>query len=137
MTSTAAPSTSGHVLVADDDADMRELVRRILVRDGYEVSEAKHGLELLERLSDQESGIDVVVSDIRMPVLSGVEVMALTTQLVRPAVILMTAFAEPELTPFALAVGAVAVLSKPFEPGELRGLVRMVLDGVRRAKPAP
>lgn len=118
------------VLVAEDDEAMRQLLRDVLKAEGYEVSVASDGLDLLDRVSGDAHGtFDLVVSDIRMPVLTGVEVLALTSRAERPTFVFVTAFVDPELMARAVALGAGAVLSKPFELSELLLVVRTLLAG--------
>lgn len=115
------------VFLAEDDGELRSTLAELLERDGHEVIEARHGIDLLLDVSSLEgSATDaVIVTDERMPMVGG---MAVVRTLVRekrcPPFILMSAFATPELRHVAEAFGAVAVLEKPFDIDELRGLVR-------------
>jgi CheY-like chemotaxis protein len=118
------------VLLADDDPDLRELIRDALRGAGHEVLEAEHGAHLLELLStflfDARNGppADVVVSDLRMPGVTGLSVLAgLRAQRARLPFILITAFADAETHAEAGRLGA-AVLDKPFELPALLALVR-------------
>lgn len=120
----------GRILVVDDDPDVRRLVGSILQRAGYEVTEAADGEEAVQQV--RERGADVVVMDIVMPRLDGVE--ALRRLRDDPAtattpVILMSASAGAAgaSREEARALGANAVLSKPLTPGQLRDLVARIL----------
>jgi len=64
-------STVGQVLVVDDDAKMRGLLRRRLEKEGYGVTEAAHGKEALERIADHRP--DLILLDLMMPVMDGIE----------------------------------------------------------------
>ena len=68
----AAPAGPPKVLVADDDPQMRRLIRGVLQRDGFEVVEAGDGLDALEAV---EKGVDLVILDVDMPRLDGLGVL--------------------------------------------------------------
>ena len=123
------------VLVADDDPAMLELLVQSLGADGHEIVEATSGAELRLRLDAlwlMGTPPDLVVSDVRMPGLSGLEVLAEMKADDRFApVILITAFGDHDVHERARRLGVVAILDKPFDLGELRTLARRVLEGVR------
>ena len=118
-----------HLLLAEDDAEMRSMLVSVLQADGYLVTEACDGEELVEKaieLAEREEHeqLDVIVSDIRMPGHSGLDVLAL----VRAArwqvpVILITAFGDLAIHRQAERDGACAVLDKPFDLDDLRTLL--------------
>ena len=117
------------MLLADDDEAMRDLVATGLRRAGFEVTEAANGSALLafvRALGPPGSGEapDVVISDIRMPGASGLEVV----QALRAAgwtipVILITGFGDAETHADAIRLGATVLLDKPFELSHLVHLV--------------
>lgn len=127
-------SDAPRVLLAEDDPDMRTLVARGLRLDGYQVVEASNGAELFGLLEGhlgrtaRTSGFDLVVSDIRMPSWSGLEILA-HLRAVDPhtPVILMTAFASHETRRVVEAFHAV-LFDKPFELDDLRTAVLNLLD---------
>jgi DNA-binding response OmpR family regulator len=121
------------VLLADDDPDLRELIGDALRDAGHEVLEAEHGAHLIELLStfllDAHNGppADLVVSDLRMPGVTGLSVLAgLRAQRTLLPFILITAFGDAETHAEAGRLGAV-VLDKPFELTALIALVRTQL----------
>jgi CheY-like chemotaxis protein len=131
------------VLVADDDRGLRDLVAEALRADGHAVAEASSGEGLLERLSalivdQREPPFDLVISDLRMPLLLGTEVLAGIRALgSRLEFVLMTAFGDERVHREAVALGALAalaVLDKPFELARLRDLVGALARG-RAARP--
>ena len=65
------PGNRRHILVVDDEAPVRDLIRRTLVEAGYRVSEAANGAEALVALARAEPGVDLVVTDLLMPVMDG------------------------------------------------------------------
>jgi len=125
------------ILLAEDDAEMRALVSGDLRRAGYGVVECADGAALLRRLESvnrgQGLGIDLVVADVRMPELTGLEVL----EHLRSAdpfmpYIVVTAFGSPETRRAAARLGAMAVLDKPFETKDLLRLVEQAVGGSAR-----
>jgi CheY-like chemotaxis protein len=114
------------VLVAEDQREMRVLMCEVLRREGYEVVEAASGTELIDRLvqgllADGDArGPDLIVTDVRMPGCSGLEVLArLRRNDWSTPVILITAFGDLATHAEAQRLGAACVLDKPFELDEL------------------
>lgn len=116
-----------HVLVVDDDPNMARLLTRHLTRAGYRVSSAESGWQALDLLSAED--IDAVVSDVKMPGLDGVSMMAETRKrgLTVP-VILMTAFGTIDNAVEAMRKGAFDYLSKPFPLENVAATVRRALE---------
>jgi CheY-like chemotaxis protein len=116
-----------HVLVADDDGDLREIVAETLRADGYEVTEARDGselLELLERAAEEDTRPDIIVTDVKMPLLSGLGVLSAMRRAHLPVpVVVMTAYAHDSVRTVARRLGAVGVLRKPFDIDDLRTAV--------------
>jgi two-component system phosphate regulon response regulator OmpR len=115
-----------HLLVVDDDARLRELLRRYLAESGFRVTTAANAGEARANLAS--FAFDLVVLDVMMPGESGLE---LTRDLRREAlmpVLLLTAMAEPEDRVNGLEQGADDYLSKPFEPRELVLRIRNLLQ---------
>lgn len=111
------------VLVADDDPDIRQLVRLRLERSGYTVVSATDGAEALELAAD--CAPDVAILDVAMPNLSGLEVTrALRERYATLPVILLTARARESDVREGAAAGADAYITKPFSPQELELRVR-------------
>lgn len=124
------------VLVAEDDAEMRALLVEALRGDGFEVLEARHGSELMQLLAARldEGGelrmLDLLVSDVRMPGWSGLDVLqALREVHARIPVILITAFGAAELHARAREYGACVMFDKPFDVDDLRTAVVNALSG--------
>jgi CheY-like chemotaxis protein len=102
------------VLVVDDEAAVRRFAARVLERDGYGVVEAADGAEALELLKDVQASVDVVVTDIVMPRLNGVELMqALSISYPDIPVILMSGYATAALSELGIAAPC-SILTKPF-----------------------
>lgn len=114
------------ILVVDDEASIRELCARVLARAGYDVAIAGSGEEAVTRL--QGEPFDAVVSDIRMPGLSGLDVLGAAKQRYPTIrVVLITGFGTPQTLDRARQSGADRILTKPFNPVELLGAVRDIL----------
>jgi len=132
---TEAPVRPALILVAEDDAEMRAFLGQALQEEGHEVLGAANGAELLERLESLVAcgrEPDLVISDVRMPGISGLELLEALRETWWLPVILITAFGDHSLHETASERGASRVLDKPFEIDYLLGTVSDVL---RRAHP--
>lgn len=129
--------TTPLLLVADDESKIRRLVIKGLERAGFEVASAADGLEVLRRLSAAEEGgerlPDLLILDLMMPGLSGLEVLEAVRQKWSIPAIMLTARDESVVKLSAFRVGADDYLTKPFLMEELEARVRAVL---RRSQPA-
>ena len=127
LPSTEAPSRQKRILVADDERSMRELLAIVLKREGYDVLLAENGHAALAALN--RGNIDLIISDIKMPDMSGVDVLraAKAADASLPA-IMMTAFASTETAVEAMRLGACDYLIKPFDVDELKLKVREKLE---------
>jgi PAS domain S-box-containing protein len=116
------------VLVVDDEAELRELARRLLQRQGYTVLVAANAAEALQ-LFEEHPSIDVLLTDVIMPGASGPE---LTRELIeqRPAlrVIYMSGYTEEGIVDHGVLEPGIAFLHKPFTGGTLGQRVRDVLE---------
>lgn len=109
------------ILLIDDDVDFRTMLRRTLQRAGYEVAEAGNGQEALKQLN--ESSVDLVLTDIIMPDMEGVEIV-MHLKRTRPELKVIVMSGGGRLTPdsylkLALKVGAFRAFSKPFATADL------------------
>lgn len=119
-----------HILVAEDDDEMRSLVAGALRDDGHDVTEAGDGGRMLVRLARAYGGatpFDLLVSDVRMPVCSGLQILE-SLRLARwhTPFILMTAFGDEQTRARAETLGA-TVFMKPFDLDDLRSAVLRLL----------
>lgn len=122
---TMSPMRACRVLVVDDEAKIRQIVTEYLKREGYEVAEAADGeeaLRLAERLRP-----DLVVLDVMMPGLDGIEVLRRLRAASEVYVIMLTARTEEYDKLIGLSVGADDYVEKPFSPRELVARVKAVL----------
>lgn len=113
------------VLVVEDDAKTAELIRLYLDRDGYPVSIARNGREGLEMA--RRHSVGVVLLDVMMPEMDGMEVCRELRNESDVAIILVTARTDEADTLLALDLGADDYVTKPFRPRELVARVRAVL----------
>ncbi len=121
------------ILVAEDDTEMRRLLAWELQRSGFEVTECSDGFQLLDRVgnpvsSAEEHDFDLIVSDIRMPGVTGLEVLEdMNDQEWFTPMILITAFGDSQVHAQAASLGAAAVFDKPFDIENLISKIRDVL----------
>ncbi len=119
----AAEPRAARILVVDDELSMRELLAIVLRREGYDVLLADNGhaaVELIER-----EPVDVLISDINMPDMSGVDVLRAAKKIDQDILgIMITAFASTETAIEAMRLGACDYLSKPFDIDLLKMKVR-------------
>jgi two-component system response regulator PilR (NtrC family) len=115
------------ILVVDDEPSMRELLAIVLRREGYEVLLAENGraaINLLER-----EPVDLLISDIKMPDLSGVDVLRAAKKIDQDILgIMITAFASTDTAVEAMRLGACDYLSKPFDIDLLKMKVREKIE---------
>jgi type II secretory ATPase GspE/PulE/Tfp pilus assembly ATPase PilB-like protein/DNA-binding response OmpR family regulator len=120
-----APKGSASILVAEDDADTRFLIQRVLENQGYAVTLAADGVEALTQLSSR--AFDLILSDVNMPNLDGLKLMEMKAQKkIDTPVIFFTAQAESEAQ--ALALGAEDFIKKPVSKDVIVARVRRALD---------
>lgn len=112
----------GTILLVDDEPQIRDVFRHLLIRNGYEVITAANGQEALEKYKQDPGVIDLLVTDIIMPGMDGVTSFK-EMQKITPAlkVIFMTGFGD-NLPPYA------HVIIKPFPPLQLLQMIRLILD---------
>jgi two-component system response regulator PilR (NtrC family) len=122
-----ADSRPPRILVVDDERSMRELLAIVLRREGYEVLLAENGrsaIALLER-----EPVDLLISDIKMPDLSGVDVLRAAKKIDRDILgIMITAFASTDTAVEAMRLGACDYISKPFDVDLLKMKVREKIE---------
>jgi CheY-like chemotaxis protein len=109
------------VLIVEDDPSLRTVIRMVLEQAHYEVLEARHGLAALELMESDMP--DLVVADLRMPLMNGVELIGRMRSSPNtasvPIVLLSGLLPDPEVTKLADAV-----VAKPFEPANLLAAIK-------------
>ena len=121
-----------HILIVDDDRDIRSLLAEQLEEAGYRVSTAGDGVEMRGRLS--RSAADLIILDLNLPREDGLTLCRQLRAKSNTPVIMLTARGEPIDRIVGLEMGADDYLPKPFEPRELLARIRSVL---RRAQALP
>ena len=121
---------TARILVVDDDEKMRQLLAKVLQRDGHEVATAANGVEALQVLRGQS--LDIVLTDIRMPAMDGMELLAQILELApETTVIIMTAFGTVDSAVEAMRSGAFDYISKPFKMDEVQIVISRVVEDKR------
>jgi two-component system cell cycle sensor histidine kinase/response regulator CckA len=128
----AQPSGNPTVLVVEDEDAVRAMAARILRQKGFTVVEASDGAAALAALQDYGSALDLILTDVVMPGVSGVELADRALQL-RPGmpVLFMSGYTEREMADRGGAPAGNLLLNKPFHAGELVAAVQKVLEGTR------
>ncbi|CAN5441784.1 MAG: sigma-54-dependent Fis family transcriptional regulator [Acidobacteria bacterium] len=121
---------ASRILVVDDERSMREMLEILLRREGYDVSVAENGTAAIALL--QQRPFDMLISDIRMPDVSGVEVLR-TAKALNPKIIgiMVTAYGSKESIQEVLRLQAADYLDKPFNVEELKFRIRKELERTR------
>jgi CheY-like chemotaxis protein len=124
------------VLVVDDEANIRRVIRLTLESDGYDVEDAQDGQTALEMFGDG-SRFDAVVLDQRMPGMDGLETLRhIRKRAPSTAVVMVTAYGSIELAVDAMKAGATDFLKKPLTPDLLRGALLAAMSKNAPRKPA-
>jgi two-component system response regulator PilR (NtrC family) len=115
------------ILVVDDERSMRELLAIVLRREGYDVMLAETGRAAVDAL--EKGPVDLLISDIKMPDMSGVDVLRAAKQIDQDILgIMITAFASTDTAVEAMRLGACDYLSKPFDIDLLKMKVREKIE---------
>lgn len=118
------------ILLVDDEEPLRAFLKRGLELDGHAITTAIDGGDAMDALADAEGAFDLVLTDIRMPIMDGIA-LALAAKAEYPnlLIVLMTGFAEQRERARNLDAIVEDVLTKPFSLAEVRATVGRVLDG--------
>jgi two-component system cell cycle response regulator CpdR len=116
------------ILLVDDEEPVRGLLKRGLEADGHAVSLAIDGGDGLDRLTEERGAFDLLLTDIRMPIMDGIA-LALAAKRDFPdlTILLMTGFADQRERARGLESIVTDVLTKPFSLGDLRAAVKRAL----------
>jgi CheY-like chemotaxis protein len=117
------------VLVVEDEPVLRRLISRILGKHGYSVISAGDGVEALAKAAAHSGTIDLVVTDVVMPRMGGVE-MARALQAARPGIktLFVSGYSTDEMVQRGMAADAPGFLAKPFTPDRFAKKVQELLD---------
>lgn len=127
--------SAGRILVIDDEPQIRRIMRETLTNEGYEVDDAKNGMEGLEKL--RQFRPDLVLLDINMPDMGGVEVCKFIRGDSNVAIIMLTVRKSEADKVAALDAGADDFVTKPFSTPELLARVRATLRRMPLSQSSP
>ncbi|MCD6533078.1 MAG: response regulator [Deltaproteobacteria bacterium] len=122
-----------NILVVDDSLSMRAIIKKVIAMSGFdvgEIAEAGNGLEALAKLEDFWA--DVVLSDIHMPEMDGIELLKKIKSdplMASMPVVMITTESRDEVVSGALAMGAAGYIKKPFRPEDIKALLVEILGG--------
>ncbi len=116
------------ILVAEDEEGLRTLVARALALDGHDVITANDGAEVLDLLTRTQGAFELLLTDIRMPVMDGIALaLAAARDHPRLGILLMTGYADQRERACGLESLIHDVIAKPFSLGTIRGAVKDAL----------
>src|ERR671929_76324 len=122
-----------NLLIVDDELGMRQFLTHLFQREGHVVRVAENGQVALQQL--QQEATDLIISDIRMPDMSGVELLRAARELLPDVeVIMMTAFANVDTAREAFLLGAYDFVQKPFDNDLLKETVTRALEKISLVK---
>jgi CheY-like chemotaxis protein len=112
------------ILIADDEESMRLLVGRAIAMDGHEIVTAEDGAEALEILTEQGGAFDLLLTDIKMPVMDGIALaLAVARDFPELTILLMTGYADQRERATGLNAIVHDVVTKPFSVADIRTAV--------------
>jgi DNA-binding response OmpR family regulator len=121
------PREATRVLIVDDEPRLRQVLTRLMARDGFVCSDASDGASALAAL--EREPVPLVLSDLRMPGMDGLELLrSIRERWPDTAVVMITAVADVEVAVSCLGLGAVDYLTKPFHLEEVRARVQQALE---------
>jgi DNA-binding NtrC family response regulator len=119
--------SSPRILVVDDEMIVCESCKRILEEDGYEVETALSGREAFDKM--KESPFDIIITDLKMPEIDGMEVLRTFRKEYPDAIVIMiTGFSTVETAVEAMKLGAFDYIPKPFTPDEVSIVVKKAIE---------
>jgi CheY-like chemotaxis protein len=120
-----------HILIVDDDDDVRRLLRKVLERDGHVVVDCANGHEALRQVSARRP--DLVVTDVYMPEMDGIEFLTNLREIDPDLPVLAVSGGASASAEFVLEdaaqLGATAIMAKPYDINDMRKMVRDLIAG--------
>ena len=120
-----------NILVVDDEARMRKLIKDFLVQKGYHIIEAEDGERALEIFEQNKNKIDLILLDVMMPKLDGWSVLRQIRQESKVPIMMLTARGEEQDELFGFELGVDEYISKPFSPKILVARVEAILKRIK------
>src|SRR3989337_3826575 len=122
------------VLIADDEESMRSLVALAIAMDGHATVTAEDGAEALEILTREDGAFDLLLTDIKMPVMDGIALaLAAARDFPNLTILLMTGFADQREPASGLDAIVHDVVTKPFSVADLRNAVAAALAAPKKS----
>lgn len=119
----------GQIMIVDDQKGVRHLLAELFKKDGWQVYIASDGIEANKILEEEETKPRIIVMDMKMPKMNGLEASKKILQKYKDIpIIMMTAYEERELIDSILASGVKKCISKPFDVLELRDYVNEIIQ---------
>jgi CheY-like chemotaxis protein len=123
-----------HILIAEDEDSLRSLVQRALLLDGHVVEVANDGAEALAILVREQGRFDLLLADIKMPIMDGIALaLAAARDFPNLTILLMTGYADQRERAHGLDALVHDVITKPFTLAQIRVAVAEALAGARQA----
>ena len=115
-----------HILLIDDENLVTESINRLLKKQGYNVTIANNGKDAIEIIKVKDGGFDLIIADIRMPDMNGIEIIKKIREIVKRPIpeILITGYASEENFKEAQGLKVAAYIYKPFDISEFIAVVR-------------
>jgi CheY-like chemotaxis protein len=121
------------ILIADDEESMRALVARAIAMDGHEIVTAQDGAEALEIITSESGAFDLLLTDIKMPMMDGIALaLAVARDFPALTILLMTGFADQRERASGLDAIVHDVVTKPFAVADIRTAVADALASKKR-----
>ena len=115
------------ILIVDDEEEIRNLIKDFLIKNNFDTDLASNGKEALEKLLVKNSNFDLVILDIMMPEVDGIEVIKALRKISNIPVIFLTSKSEEIDKVLGLEIGADDYITKPFNPREMVARIKAVL----------
>jgi two-component system, cell cycle response regulator CpdR len=126
------------ILLVDDDDAVRGFVKRALEMDGHDVTTAMDGADALDQMADADGCFDLLLSDIRMPIMDGIALtLSVARTYPRVPILLITGYADQRERADGLDKMVEDVVLKPFTLAEIRGAVNRAISGKREDTKQP
>ena len=136
MQASSKDSAMVHILIIDDDDEMRSVLKELLEEERFETECASNGYDALQKIARKP--FDLIITDIEMRGLTGLDILPEMKKL-RPeaSIIVMTSFANEEVRRRSLEKGASGYLEKPIHTKKLKALIHEMLAAKQGARASP
>ena len=113
------------ILIAEDDELILRTIEHKLLKEGYEVILSRNGKEAIDHIKNSE--VDLIITDIMMPFVSGIEILSALNLMEKIPVIMLSSMGQEEVILTAFDLGASDFIVKPFSPNELMLRVKRLI----------